>query len=252
MESGKAMYGMGTVECICPAFPKPTFSDTLMASNLCTYDFTVDGMYTTVAFSLTGGNLFRWYRDQFCQEESKEAKQRGVSVYEQLLQAMPDQPTDMMVLPHFTPTGTPSFDPDATGAILGLKLSHTRLDILRALLEGVSMEMKLNVELLDESGIKIKELIAIGGGAQSTIMTQLKADILNRPITTVAVTEAGCLGVAMLASHALNQEPLASITSRWVKPLAQIEPRAESATIYEDKFTLYKQLYPTLKTLRGK
>ncbi|MEA2012185.1 MAG: FGGY-family carbohydrate kinase, partial [Verrucomicrobiota bacterium] len=196
---GLAMYATGTIECITPAFSRPSQSDSLFLNNLCTYDYTIDQTYTTVAFSLTGGNMLKWIRDVFGYEELLSAKKTGTNPYELLLEKMSSNPTNLLVLPHFTPTGTPYFDSKAYGAILGLSLSTDKGDIIRALLEGVAFEMRLNIDILNASNIKIKELRAIGGGAKSSIWTQLKADVLNKPIVNVKVTEAGCLGAAALA-----------------------------------------------------
>ena len=250
IEEGCAMYATGTVECICPAFPSPVLSNGLFKSNLCTYDFTLDKIYTTVAFSLTGGNILKWFRDEFGQFEISEAGKLGVNPYELLLKNMSRTPSNLMVLPHFTPTGTPYFDTEAEGAILGLKLSTKRNEIVRALLEGVAFEMRLNLDILNESGIRIDELRAIGGGAKSPIWTQLKADVLNKPIKTVRITEAGCLGVAMLAYAAHSGENLKSTVDAWVKTGDTVIPNPELSANYTEQFELYKKIYPALKKLR--
>ncbi|MFP4379862.1 MAG: FGGY-family carbohydrate kinase [Candidatus Sumerlaeia bacterium] len=247
LSPGKAMYGMGTVECICPAFEEPVFGDALFQSNLCTYDFTMGGMYTTVAFCLTGGNLLRWYRDEWGHREKSRAREENRDVYEVILEGMPEAPTKLMVLPYFTPSGTPYFDSDVRGAILGLQLSTKREEVLKALLEGVSYEMKLNVSILEQAGIHIDEFIAIGGGAKSQRLSQLKADVLNRPITTVSVTEAGCLGVAMLARAADRGESLQSLADKWVRTKDILEPDPQKAASYEERFLEYKKLYYLLK-----
>ena len=199
VEPGTAMYSTGTTECICPLFPRPVFHEDLFRSNLCTYDSAIPGTYTTVAFSLTGGNLLRWFRDQWCEAEVQDAARKGDDPYEVILRGMDDEPTDLFVLPYFTTSGTPYCDPQVPGAILGLRLGTTRGQVLRALLEGVALEMRQNVELLARAGLVVREFRAIGGGAKSVALTQLKADVLGRPVTTLAVTEAACLGAAMLA-----------------------------------------------------
>ncbi len=242
-----AMYATGTVECICPAFAEPIFNENLMRSNLCTYDHAAPGMYTTVAFSLTGGNLLRWFRDQWGQPEMDEARRSGADPYDLLLRAMPSEPTDLTVLPYFTPSGTPYFDPETPGAILGLRLSTTRGQVLRGLLEGVALEMRLNVEILDQAGLAIREFRAIGGGAKNVKLTQLKADVLDRPITTLAVTEAGCLGVAMLACAADTGAAPQDLAAAWVQPQQVVEPDPNRAKIYREKSDVYRRLYPWLK-----
>lgn len=246
---GKAMYATGTVECITPAFERPVFGEALFKNNYCTYDFAVPGMYTTVAYSLTGGNILKWFRDELAHPEQEAARQSGRNPYEVILDALPEQPSNLLVLPYFTPTGTPYFDGATAGAIIGLRLTTTRAEILRALLEGVAFEMRLNLTLMAESGIAIDELRAIGGGSKSRAWTQLKANVMNKPITTVAVTEAGCLGVAMLAKAAVTAIPLAGIVAEWVKTTGVILPQPEFAAHYDRQFAAYRQLYPAIKAV---
>lgn len=244
---GKAMYATGTVECICPCFDRPILADDLFRNNLCTYDYTLPDTYTTVAFSLTGGNLLRWFRDQWAQAEVEAAARSGDDPYELILRGLSAEPTNLVVLPYFTPSGTPYFDARLPGAVLGLRLSTTRGEFLRGLLEGVALEMRLNVEILERVGLPIAEFRAIGGGARSTVLTELKAAVLSRPITTLAVTEAGCLGAALLACSAHTGAPPRDLAAHWVKPRAAIEPNPQWATRYDEKFHTYRELYPTLK-----
>jgi len=246
---GVAMYATGTVECICPAFEKPVFTDELRRGNLCTYDHAMAGMYATLAYSLTGGNLLRWFRDQWGRAEVEEAARTGADPYDLLIGSMPPEPSGLSVLPYFTPSGTPYFDADVPGAILGLRLSTTRGEVLRALLEGVAMEMRLNVDILHRAGLQINEFRAIGGGAKNPALTQLKADVLGRPITTLEVTEAGCLGVAMLACSAhVNVKPQ-ELVDTWVQTTSQVDPDPHRAEVYNEKFQAYRQLYPAMREL---
>lgn len=246
---GTAMYATGTSECITPVFPNPIMSDELFENNICTYDYTIQGMYTTVAFSLTGGNILRWFRDEFGQQEVAEAQGTGNDAYELLLGKIGRYPSSLLVLPYFTPTGTPHFDADVYGAILGFHLGTRREEVLRGLLEGVAFEMRLNLEILYRSGIIIDELRAIGGGAKSPIWVQLKADVLNKPITTVRVTEAACFAAAMLACSALSGEPVPSLVNRWVKTGDVVEPSPENSGVYTGRFEAYRKLYPALKKI---
>ena len=119
--------------------------------------------------------------------------------------------------------------------------------MMRALLEGVAFEIKLNLEILRESGYEVKELRVIGGGARSRSHIQLKSDVIGMPVTILDVTEAGCMGVAMLAKAFDTGEDVASISGRWVKPVAQAQP--ELKEFYRKKFQTYKKLYPLLKEL---
>jgi xylulokinase len=237
------------VECITPAFSGPVFTQALKSNNICTYDHTVPGMYTTVAFSVTGGNILKWFRDEFGALEMEEAERTGRNAYELLLETLDDRPSGLMVLPYFTPSGTPHFDTRTRGAILGLRMSTRREDVIKALLEGVAYEMRLNLHILEQSGCGIRELRAIGGGAKSRDWVQLKADVLGKPITTLKVIEAACMGAAMLAFAADSGGDIRRIASEWVKPLDQHLPRPEQAGYYNERFELYRKIYPAIRKL---
>ena len=252
IEPGVAVYATGTVDCITPAFKEPIFTQNLRRNNLCTYDHTVEGVYTTVAFSLTGGNILKWFKDEFGAAEITEAEKTGCHPYEIILKKMSDKPSNLLVLPYFTPTGTPYFDTSATGAVLGLTMSSTKNDFVRALLEGVAFEMRLNLDILEQSGCKVNELRAIGGGAKSDTWNQLKADVIGKKITILNITEAGCFGTAMLAKAADTGELLRSIAKDWIKPIGVKEPNTDLKEIYDKKFESYKKLYPALRGFFGR
>ena len=80
-----------------------------------------------------------------------------------------------------------------------------------------------------------------------TELTQLKADVLGRPITALAVTEAGCLGVAMLACAARTGAKPQHLADTWVQTAAVVEPDPGRARQYDEKFAAYKELYPAMR-----
>ncbi len=247
IEPGMCMYATGTVECFCPILEKPTFSDELQRNNLCCYDYTIKSKYTTVAYSLTGGNILRWMRDELGQAEITMAKEAGKDPYTLLLDYMPIAPTELLVLPYFSATGTPYFDTRAKGAIIGLQLTTTKGEITKALLEGVAMEMKLNLEMMEKSGMKINTFIATGGGTRNKTWTQLKADVLNKKIIVHNVRETGCYGAALLAISAIEKIPVEQLLNDNKTENEIFSPGPENANFYDNKFETYKQLYPVLK-----
>jgi len=233
-EAGEAMYAAGSVECLCPVFAAPVLSPELCRNNLCCYDYSLPGHYCSVAYSLTGSNLLQYLREQFGREQS----------YELFLQQLPEEPTNLLALSYFTPSGTPYFDSRTPGAILGLRLTTAKGEIFKAFLEAVALEMKLNLALLERSGVKTTQLLATGGGARNPKLLQMKADILNMPITRLDVDEAGCRGAATLAAgDAWN--PLRA-------PHAVVTPDPRRAELYNRKFQQYQELYAGMKALSGK
>lgn len=246
IEPGLCMYATGSVECFCPMFDQPRFSEDLRLKNLCCYDYSIKGKYTTVAYSLTGGNILRWVRDELGEMELHEARETGKNPYNLLLDEMPGSPTELHVLPYFSATGTPYFDTRARGVIMGLQHSTKKGEITKALLEGVAMEMKLNLAIMEKSGMKVHTFIATGGGTRHNAWTQLKADILNRKIIIRETSEAGCYGAAILAQSAHEGIPILELHPR-VSPERIFIPDMEKAALYQQKYEVYNQMYPLLK-----
>jgi xylulokinase len=244
---GRAAYSIGTVECICPAADRLILSTELMAANLATYPHVLPDTYTTVAFNVTGGSVLKWVRDNYATEEASEALVKGEDPYDHIIAAASDEPAGVILLPHFGPTGTPHFDAQGAGVLFGLKLSTSRAEVLRAVLEGITYEMKWNAAILEESGFGLTELRAIGGGAKSETWMQIKADILGIPLTTMRVTEATCMGAALLAGHGAG---ITDVNAPWAEPIRTFEPQRKYTSLYEERFALYKELYQSLGRAR--
>jgi xylulokinase len=248
--SGIAMDATGTVECICPAFSEPVLTPAMRENNYCCYPHAVPGLYVTIAFNFTGGALLRWYRDEFGRAEVEEARLAGLDVYDVLMAKAGTQPSGVFVLPHFTVSGTPWFDSEARGAILGLTLGTTKTEIIQGILDGITFEMRLNLEKLEEAGVSIRELRAIGGGAKSRTLLQIKANVFNRPVHTLNISEAACLGAAMLAGKALGAyRSLEEAAQQLVQVKETFEPDPSAAERYHEHYLIYRDLYPALKEL---
>jgi len=248
IRTGLACDSTGTVECVTVAFDRAMVNDRMLKSNFCCSPHVVPGMYATLAYNFTGGSLLRWFRDVFASEEKTEALKTGRDAYDILLGRAAAEPTGLTVLPHFTTTGTPHFDHDSSGAVLGLRFDTTRAQFIRALLEGVSMEIRMNIELLHEAGVEVRELKAIGGGARSDYWLQLKADVFGRPVTALNVSEASGLGAAMLAGLAAGayKTPGEAVAAT-VRPRKRYLPDIKRKQFYNDRLKAYRALYPALK-----
>ena len=251
IDKGVAIDATGTVECFALAFAEPVLNDVMLENNFCCYCHVVPGLYITLGFNLTGGSLLKWFRDTLAGDEKRVAEKRGVDVYDVLMEEMVDEPTDIFVLPHFTMTGTPHMDADPTGAVVGLSLGTTREELVKAVVEGITYEMKLNMALLRDAGIEIGELRAIGGGAKSARWLQLKADMFNTKVVKLSVSEAACLGVAMAAGVAnRDYASFREAVERVVRPERAYHPDPSRAQVYEHKLVQYRSLYPMLKQWR--
>jgi xylulokinase len=108
--------------------------------------------------------------------------------------------------------------------------------------------MRLNLEALEEAGVHISELRAIGGGAKSRIWLQIKADIFKKPVYSLDVSEAACLGAAMLAGAAAGvYSSVHEASEALIHVKERFEPNPEVTPRYDERYHLYKQVYPLLR-----
>jgi xylulokinase len=246
LREGTAMYAIGTTECIAPAFPAPL--DGLVRDGYPCYPHVAPGLYVTLAGNFTGGALLRWYRDVLGADERRAAAASGRDVYEQIIEQITDRPSRLFVLPHFSGSGAPHNDPEARGAIVGLTFDTTREDIVKAILEGTTFELAMNLERIRERGAAVGELRAIGGGARSRTWMRMKADIMATPLVTLDVGESVCLGAALLAGRATGAYgSLEEAVERTVRVRERFAPDPGRVAFYRDRRGVYEQLYPALK-----
>lgn len=245
-----AVDGAGTVECITPVFDGIPDNDVLFKGSYSIVPYVIQGKYVCYAFSFTGGALINWYVDNLAIHEKSVAKETNSSVYQFIEKQLKDEPTGIMVLPHFAGAATPYMDSGSKGAIVGLTLAHNSHDIYRAMMEGVVYEMLLNMEELNKAGIRFEMLRATGGGANSGVWLQMKADVLNLPVISLGSSEAGATGSAMLTGIAAGVfMDLHSAAEIMVREMDTYYPRQEKHEEYMKIFRRYRELYNSVRQL---
>ncbi len=193
----------GTIEGIVAAMPAANTGPAMLQNNFPCY---IGHMgYVTFSVNLTAGCVVRWYRDHIAKEEYAACVERGVNFYEHMQRtATADAPGNVLLLPHFSGSGNPFFNPSSLGAIYGLTLDTPREEIGRALIEGLIYEQRLHLEAYARAGIHINTLRAVGGGATIDKQLQMKANITGLKVIRGAVSESSALGAAAYAAVAMG------------------------------------------------
>ena len=250
LAEGAAVDGAGTVECITPVFEEFPNLTQMAEGSYAVVPHAVPGKYVSYAFSFTGGAATSWYTRHLMEYPgSRELDQH--KLYEALSgMEFLDQPTRLLVLPHFAGAATPYMDSGSKAAILGLTLETTPHDIYCAIMEGVCYEMRINMEKLKQAGVSVCTLNATGGCANNRIWMQIKADVLGIPITALQTIEAGGTGAAMMAGVACNMfTDINDAAAKMVKLSETYTPRALQHMEYNKMFQRYQQLYQAIRPL---
>jgi xylulokinase len=230
-----------------PVFRQPPDAQAMLARGLNTEHHTVAGQYVSFIYN-QGGSLVKWFRDTFARAEHRQAVQSGASLYPALFAEMPEAPSPVLVLPHFTITGPPYFINDSHGVIAGLKLETTRGEILKGIIEAATFYLRDCFESLPGTGIEIDAFYAAGGGSQSDAWVQLSADILGRPFARLQVHEAGALGAAILAGTGSGLfSSISSGVAAMVRTEQHFEPDNQKARLYDERYASYRAFAPLLE-----
>ena len=250
-DASVAVDGAGTVECLTPIYDGVPNIDVMYNGYFSVVPYVVPNKYVAYAFSYTGGALIQWCVETFAKKEKELAEEQGISVNEYLeRQYGKDEPSGLLVLPHFAGAATPYMDTGSKGAILGLSTETSVADVYRACMEGVVYEMYLNMQALQGSGIRFEKLNATGGGARSKQWMQMKADVLNLPITALETADAGTVGSAMLTGVAIGIfKNLDEAAAHMVRETETYLPRADMHEKYMRIYERYEKLYRAVRPL---
>lgn len=211
----------------------------------------VPGCWHVMGVTQGAGLSLKWFRDNFCSAEKETAKYMGVDEYylmDKEAMTVPTGANRLLYLPYLMGERTPHLDPDARGVFFGLSAMHTKKDMLRAVMEGVSYSLRDCVEVFREMNINVSDMMACGGGGSSPLWRQMLADVYNCPVKTVRSKEGPALGAAILAGVGTGLYPsVQAACDAMIRLNPAQEPIPENVPRYEAVYQVYRSLYPAMK-----
>ena len=193
-----------------------------------------------------------WFIENFAQDLVAEADKQGRHVEELLNEQLIAIPAgcDGLILQPFWQAGLTT--PEARGSILGFSDFHTRAHVYRAIIEGIDFALREGLERMARRGKHDIEFVAVsGGGAQSNLICQIAADILNKPVRRVQTYETSGLGAAMVTfiSCGVFKDEREAVDNM-VHYTDLFTPNPENAKIYDDIYkNVYLKMYKKLQKL---
>ena len=112
----------------------------------------------------------------------------------------------VLLLPHFKGSGAPYWAPESRGTFFNLSLSTSRADMARAILEGIAVEMKASLELVETLCAKVQTVVVSGGMTRSDLFNQIQSDVFERSVVRFANNEATSLGAWIAGAVATGLE----------------------------------------------
>jgi len=178
----------------------------------------------------------------------------GVDYDEMNRLATEAKPGSIILLPFFMGAKSTRWDPSARGVIFGLSLSHNVGDLARGVMEGVALEVLACVRLLNDLGLRPKEVVSMGGGSRSAVWNQIKSDVLGVKVEVRENPDGatiGALSLAMVATGEVDLDDLPGLASRLNPTKSVFQPREEMTKLYGRVFATYDELYSRVAPLYG-
>lgn len=194
---GKTYSCMGTSAWITTTSEKPIYDDKMRTV---TWAHIVPGLYAPNGTMQYAGGSYNWLKETICKMECYDAKVNGGSPYDYMNKQIEQSPVGsngIIFLPYLLGERAPRWNPNAKGAFIGMKPENSRGDMLRSVLEGVTMNLSIILDVL-RTQVDIDEILVLGGGAKGPVWRQIMADVYDAKITVPSLLEeAGSMGAAV-------------------------------------------------------
>lgn len=196
---GWAEVNTGTGSFVISCADKPIFDDDCRV--VCQAS-AIPGKWIVEAGIFNTGAIYRWFKEQFCPDirddkcayelMNKEAATSGVGS------------SGVMLIPHFEGSAAPYWDPMSKGMFFNLSLGTRRADCMRAILEGIAMEIADNLRLIQTLVGKVEAVSLAGGMTSGDIFCSIQANVYGCAVRRFSNSEQSSLGAAIVSAPALG------------------------------------------------
>lgn len=248
VHAGRSFTSIGTSGVIFAHLDKVSIDPQGRVHTFCS---AVPGAWTVMSCTLAAGGSLQWFRNNFCRDEMYVAVGMDKDPYFLMdfqSDRVPIGANRLLFFPYLMGERSPLLDENARGIFFGLSAMHSKYDMLRAVMEGVTFSQRECLDILREMGVLSGEMVAVGGGGRSSLWRQMLADVYDCPVMTVANQEGPALGAAILAGVGAGLYPdVKSACDTIIKVTTTQEPIAENTKQYQPYYELYHSLHPKLK-----
>ncbi|MCB0213785.1 MAG: xylulokinase [Anaerolineae bacterium] len=215
-----------------------------------TFAHVVPGMVMPTGTMQSAGAAYQWTRDQLAGVQVRAAEALGISTYELMnleAETAPPGSNGLIFLPYLMGERSPRWNPLARGAFIGITIRQTRADLIRAVLEGITMNLRIILKAFTDQGAQIDAMRLIGGGAQGRFWNQMMADIYGIPAQRLAILEeATSMGAALTGGVGVGLYPDFSMAETMNRVVQTFQPDPVSQAAYEPMYPIFEAAYQAM------
>ena len=246
LSEGSIVYTAGTTDCVTVPLSKPTKDRRLVNTA-----YVHHNSWCAIGTTTSSGASIEWFKKEFYRPEFTHTKQNIYEYMAEIAESCKAGCNGLLYIPYLQGERTPIWDPLARGMFIGLKSSTSFGELTRSVFEGTSFSLRNVIECIE--GViptPVKEIRAVGGCTKNGLWNQIKADVLSKPIDVLQYQETGSLGAALLAgigTGMYKSHEEASLVARNVIDVKRVNPNPLHRDIYDDLFSIFKEVYPNIK-----
>jgi xylulokinase len=215
-----------------------------------TWAHLLPGMFTPTGTMQAAGSSYQWARDELAAGERLVAERLQCSPYRLLDQEVSQSPagaSGLLFLPYLLGERSPRWNPEARGAFVGLTIRHRQPDMLRAVLEGVTFNLRVILEAFRAQGTVIEALRVIGGGARGAVWNQIMADIYGLPVLRLSLLEeATSMGAAVAGGVGVGLWKDFSQVEHMIQIERETRPDPRHQPLYDELYKIFNEVYSAL------
>ncbi|PSR20527.1 MAG: xylulokinase [Sulfobacillus acidophilus] len=203
----------------------------------------VPGLYAPTGTMQAAGTSFQWLRTVL----ERGGDDLSFERMEEMAAQSPPTAKALIFLPYLLGERSPIWDASARAAFVGLQMHHQTGDLIRAVMEGVALNMKGILDAFTEVG-SYDMIRLIGGGAKSRLWAQILADVYGVPMAVPKVVdEATAMGAAVTGGVGVGLYPNFEVVADVIGEEQMIYPSVERHGVYSLWQPLYEGAYQALK-----
>jgi xylulokinase len=238
VESGTVSCTLGTSGVVFAHMESPRYDDRGRVHTFC---HAVEGAWHVMGVTQGAGLSLQWFRKNLAPGTTYDALTAEAAT------AVPGS-QGLFWLPYLMGERTPHLDPTARGGWIGLTAAHTRADLIRSLLEGVSYSQKDCLDVIEGMGVQPKSVRLSGGGAQSPFWQQMLADVFGKPVSILENQEGSAYGAALLALVGTGEyASVRDVCKAAIREVRTFDPAPTEVGTYSRAYQTYRALYPAIK-----
>lgn len=230
------------------------FKKTDLASSLASVPCAIPGKYLMIIMQTTAGGNLNFLRDKILYHKDELLREEHVPdvyrIMDRIAERVPAGSNGVIYAPWLYGERSPVEDRTVRASIFNLSLENSRMDIIRAVLEGVALNTRWMLNPAQKFlGRKLDALNFVGGGAKSQVWCQIFADVMDVTIRQVKdPIEVNARGAAFIAAEALGLLNFEDLPAR-----TEFEniytPNPANRAIYDKVFAEFVRYYGQTKDI---